>query len=134
MKKYDVRFSQGYSRYHCWRCETRVEANNEEEAKTKIIESCKSVRPNEKVMCIKVKEAEDFICWTYNSVKLSDGTFGFKKEYYTGYHDLRPFGIACAFSEKKEDAKKFQLESELRDEIKKVGRKLCDYKIEKVKA
>lgn len=133
MKKYDVRFSQGFCRSHSWRYQQRVEAKNEQSAINKIIKQCKKERPNEKVMNVRVKEAEDYICWTYNSIKLSDGTFGFKKEYYSGYIDLRPFGMGVEFTEKQNEAKKFETEHLLKQEIKAIGRKVSEYKIERIK-
>ena len=133
MKKYDVRYSQGFDRSHSWRYEQRVEVESEEEAKKIIIDKCKQERPDEKVMNIRVKEAQDFICYTYSTAKIGDGkTIAFIKNYYTGYMDLPMFGKTVIFESKKESAKRFRSEQELKQEIKSLGRKISDFKIEKV--
>ena len=132
MKQYDIRFSQGYDRSHSWRYQQRVWANNEEEAKEIIINQCKKGRPDEKVMNIRVKEAQNFICWAYCSRKQDNDNYIFIKEYYANYFDLRPFGIGVQFSEKQEEAKRFQTEYELKEELKMLGRKISDFRIEKV--
>lgn len=134
MKKYDVRFSQGYDRSHSWRYQQRVEAKNEEDAKNKIIKECKKERPDEKVMNIRVNEAQDFICWTYHSVKNAvTNAYSFERTYYGGYLDLPVFGKTVMYESDKEKAKRFQTEYELKNEIKSVGRKITEYKIEKIK-
>ena len=132
--KYDVRYSQGYHRSYSWRYQTRVEANSEDEAKQKVIDKCLKERPDEKVLNIRVNKAQDYICWSYNSTKMKDGTFGFKKEYYGGYLEMPIFGYAVVWENEKEKAKKFMMDYELKDELKKLGRKVGDFKIEKIEA
>lgn len=132
MNKYDVRYSQGYDRSHSWRYQIRIEAKNEEEAKQMIISKCEQDRPDEKVMNIRIKKAKDYICWTYKSQKEKNGNTSFYKSYYGGYLDLNIFGYGERCEKEKSKAKRFETQEDLKSELKKIGRKISDYKIERI--
>lgn len=122
MKKYDVRFTDEI------RYVERVEASSPESAKNKIIKKYK----DSKLKCIKVYEAQDFICYTYSS-HYNDGKYSLTKEYYAGYLNM-PFGmIAQQLVKNKEEAKRFMTEHDLKNELKAIGRRVSDYKIESIK-
>lgn len=125
MKKYDVIFYT-WNRTHLI---TRIDATSVEDAKKKVIE-----REGNDIKITKVKDAVDYICYQYKSVKDKDGTYKFVKDYYESYFDMGciGFGKALVFTEDKTRAKRFMLEYEVKDEIRMLGRKLCDFKIEKV--
>ena len=124
MKKFDVI----YYDVTRWHYKERVEASTKESAKNKIIKT----REIEKIT--KVEPAEDYIMWSYQQCKNKDGSYRLEKTYYTGYMDLKCFGVAPCYSQKREDAKRFMMKYEAQKEIKRLGRKQSEYKFEKVKA
>lgn len=124
-QKYDVRFSLKTDVYK-WRYQERVTANNEEDAKNIIKEKVKNATN------IRVKKAQDYICWTYKQRKNDKGEYYLNKEYYCGYLNLKPFGIARQLSEKIEDAKKFENQTQLKEELKDINCKFAEFKIERV--
>ena len=129
MKKYDVKYTDRFVGYrYGTRYIERVEANDETEAKQIIIDKYKDAS----LSCIKVKEAEDLVCWAYKSYKLDDGKWAFKKEYFGGYIDLHIFGKAPMFSEHIEDAKKYMVIEDLKDDLRRCNQKITEFKIEKV--
>lgn len=75
---------------------------------------------------------EKYIAYNYVSYKNKDNNIGFMKSYYCGYTNLKQFGIATINECKIEKAKRFTSKKELQDELKMIGRKISDYKIEKV--
>lgn len=130
---YDVRYSQGIDRYHMVRYQERIKAKDKENAKNIIKEKRGKERSEEKMTNIRVKEAQDYICWTYKSHK-NDGKIYFVKKYYCGFTDLKIFGIAKIYCEELEQAKRFETEKDLKDELKFLNEKITNYKIEKVEA
>ena len=128
MKKYDVRYTDCFYGYNYGnRYVERVEANNEEEASKIILEKYKDKR----IKQVRVYDAVDYIAYTYSPIK-NGNTTSFEKSYYGGFLDL-PLGCkAQMLVSHQEEAKKFQLLQELKDEIKSIGRKVGDYKYEKV--
>lgn len=129
MKKFDVIYYDT-SRGHY---KQRVDASSKDSAKNKVVKMYEGdLRKVEKIT--KVDEAEDIVIYQYFSYKIKDGTFGFKKQYYVGYHNLGMFGIAPEFTADIQKAKRFMMKYEAENEIKKIGRKLSEFKFEKVKA
>ena len=124
MKKYDVIFRARRVRYI-----ERIEASTKESAKNKILKKYDDI---EKITM--VKDAEDYICYTYKSVKTKDGSFGFEQRYHGGYLELPMFGYAHKLESTQDQAKRFQTEQELKRELKMLGETINQYKIEKIKA
>lgn len=123
MKKWDVIFYNTHQGHYI----TRVEAKDEESAKEKVR------KENDDIWKItKVKEAEDYICYNYRSVK-EGNKVKFEKQYYSGYMELPMFGYGAKFEFNKARAKRFTFEKEIRDELRKIGRRMSEFKIEKVK-
>lgn len=124
MKKYDVIFKARRVRYI-----ERIEASTKESAKNKILKKYDDI---EKIT--RVKEAEDYICYKYESVKTKDGTFEFERRYHGGFLELPMFGYSTILHQEKKRAKRFQTEQELKKELKMLGETINQYKIEKIKA
>lgn len=122
MKKYDVVFRANRVRYI-----ERIEASTKESAKNKMLKKYNDI---EKIT--RVKEAEDYICYTYNQHKINDGKYEYKKEYYGGYFKM-PFGYSTIFHQDIKNAKRFMIEQELKEELKMLNKQLNQFKIEKVK-
>ena len=123
--KYDVRFSLKTDTYK-WRYQERVTANNEEDAKNIIKEKVKNATN------IRVKKAQDYICWTYRQIKNDKGEYFLQKNYYCGYLNLHQLGKAAKLDEKIENAKRFENQTQLKEELKHINCKVAEFKIEKI--
>jgi hypothetical protein len=123
MKKYDIIFQSNRVRYI-----ERIEASTKESAKNKLLKKYNDI---EKIT--RIKEAEDFVCYTYKQYKMKDGKYEYKKEYYGGCFKM-PFGYSTIYHQEKENAKRFMIEQELKEELKMLNKQLNQFEIEKVKA
>ena len=75
---------------------------------------------------------EKYIAYQYRAYHDRNNSIAFMKTYYSGYCDLKCFGIGTLMEPAIENAKRFITKKELENELKKIGRKVSDYKIEKV--
>lgn len=71
-----------------------------------------------------------YICWTYKNEKTKEGVNRLIKTYYGGYVDLKVFGTSTILYPTQEKAKQFNTIKDLKDELKRVVRKISEYKIE----